>query len=127
VCAVDDIAISVPGERDRPPAERNWIITDAGWMALPRDRGTAKQKVDQGYGLVCDVGPPVDDLVVVDANQEHGIIARRDGGPSISGAIRWDRCCVCFPTTRARPPRSTRNTRCSRATSRCSLGAVWRW
>ena len=34
-------------------ADKNWIITDAGWMALSRDRGTAKQKVDQGYGVVC--------------------------------------------------------------------------
>lgn len=24
-------------------------------MALSRDRGTANQKVDQGYGLVCDI------------------------------------------------------------------------
>jgi D-serine deaminase-like pyridoxal phosphate-dependent protein len=50
-------------------------------MALSRDRGTAKQRVDQGYGLVCDAeGRPMEDLIVVDANQEHGIVARRDGG-----------------------------------------------
>jgi len=82
VCKVDDIAISVLASVIGHQPERHWIVTDAGWMALSRDRGTAKQKVDQGYGLVCDVeGRPVDDLIVVDANQEHGIIARRDGGP----------------------------------------------
>jgi D-serine deaminase-like pyridoxal phosphate-dependent protein len=81
VCAIDDIAISVLASVIGHQQERQWIITDAGWMALSRDRGTAKQKVDQGYGLVCNsYGKPIDDLVVVDANQEHGIIARRDGG-----------------------------------------------
>ena len=47
---------------------------------MSRDRGTAKQAVDQGYGLVCDEdGRPQGDLVVSDANQEHGIVCRRDG------------------------------------------------
>jgi D-serine deaminase-like pyridoxal phosphate-dependent protein len=50
-------------------------------MAMSRDRGTAKQAVDQGYGLVCDVsGAPIHDLIVSDANQEHGIVSRRNGG-----------------------------------------------
>ena len=81
VCAVDDIAISVLGSVIGHQRDKNWIITDAGWMALSRDRGTAKQALDQGYGLVCGVdGAPIEDLVVVDANQEHGIVARRGGG-----------------------------------------------
>jgi len=59
---------------------KGWIITDAGWMALSRDRGTAKQAVDQGYGVVCDLaGRSYPDLIVADANQEHGIIAVRRG------------------------------------------------
>ncbi len=82
VCAISDIAISVLGTVIGHQAERHWIITDAGWMALSRDRGTARQKIDQGYGLVCDErGIPLEDFIVVDANQEHGIVARRDGGP----------------------------------------------
>ena len=49
-------------------------------MSLSRDRGTGKQAVDQGYGLVCDVdGTPYHDVIVSDANQEHGIIAVRPG------------------------------------------------
>jgi D-serine deaminase-like pyridoxal phosphate-dependent protein len=61
--------------------DKGWIITDAGWMAMSRDRGTAGQKIDQGYGVVCDVtGAPLDDLLVVSTNQEHGIIGRRNGG-----------------------------------------------
>jgi len=81
VCAIGDIAISVLASVIGHQRDRNWILTDAGWMALSRDRGTQKQKVDQGYGLVCDAnGRPIDDLIVIDANQEHGIVARRDGG-----------------------------------------------
>ncbi len=82
VCDVDDIAISVLGSVIGHQREKDWVLTDAGWMALSRDRGTARQRVDQGYGVVCDVrGKPIEDLVVADANQEHGIIARRGGGP----------------------------------------------
>jgi D-serine deaminase-like pyridoxal phosphate-dependent protein len=81
VCALDDIALSVLATVIGHQPEKNWIITDAGWMALSRDRGTANQKVDQGYGVVCDVGGrPLADLIVADANQEHGIIADRCGG-----------------------------------------------
>ncbi len=81
VCRVEDIAISVLASVIGHQRQKNWILTDAGWMAMSRDRGTASQKVDQGYGLVCDeAGRPVDDLIVADANQEHGIVARRDGG-----------------------------------------------
>lgn len=82
VCAIDDIAISVLGSVIGYQHDKNWILTDAGWMALSRDRGTAAQKIDQGYGVVCDAsGKPILDLIVTEANQEHGIIARRDGGP----------------------------------------------
>ena len=81
VCGVGDIALSVLATVIGHQREKNWVITDAGWMAMSRDRGTAKQAVDQGYGLVCDAeGRPCGDLIVVEANQEHGIVARRDGG-----------------------------------------------
>lgn len=82
VCAVDDIAISVLASVIGRQAEKNQIIVDAGWMALSRDRGTAAQDVDQGYGLVCDIdGKPLGDLIVASCNQEHGIVERRGGGP----------------------------------------------
>lgn len=80
VCAEDDIAISVLASVIGHQAEKGWIITDAGWMALSRDRGSADFPVDQGYGLVCDeAGRPFGDLIVASCNQEHGIIARRNG------------------------------------------------
>ncbi len=82
VCAVEDIAISVLATVIGHQRDKGWILTDGGWMALSRDRGTARQPVDQGYGLVCDEeGRVIGDLVVSDANQEHGIVSRRGGGP----------------------------------------------
>ena len=80
VCGLEDIALSVMTSVIGHQPDRNWIITDAGWMALSRDRGTARQRVDQGYGVVCDfAGRPIDDLIVAETNQEHGIVAARDG------------------------------------------------
>ncbi len=80
VCGIDDIALSVLATVIGHQRDKNWIITDAGWMALSADRGTAGQAVDQYYGIVCDPeGRPYDDLVVLRANQEHGIIAARPG------------------------------------------------
>ena len=81
VCALDDIALSVLTTVIGHQPERGWIIVDAGWMALSSDRGTARQAVDQGYGVVCDAnGRVLDDLIVTGANQEHGIVAVRPGG-----------------------------------------------
>lgn len=83
VCRQDDIALSVLTTVLGHQRDRGWIITDAGWMAMSRDRGTAKQPVDQGYGVVCDLhGKPIDDLIMVDANQEHGVIAHRSKDPA---------------------------------------------
>ena len=80
VCKVDDIAVSVLATVIGHQPDKGWIITDAGWMALSADRGTAGQAVDQYYGLVCDAdGQPYPDLVVLRANQEHGILAARPG------------------------------------------------
>lgn len=78
VCSVDDLALSVVvtviGHR---PGR---IMTDGGWMATSRDRGTARQPVDQGYGLVAPLdGPPFPDLLMTDASQEHGTLSLRPG------------------------------------------------
>lgn len=79
-CRVDEIALTVLTTVIGHQREKGWIITDAGWMALSRDRGTARQAIDQGYGIACDgTGQPYPDLIVRDANQEHGILALRPG------------------------------------------------
>jgi D-serine deaminase-like pyridoxal phosphate-dependent protein len=80
VCTLDDIAISVVATVIGHRPEKGWIITDAGWMAMSRDRGTASQAVDQGYGVVTSMdGTPYEDLVVVRTSQEHGTMAIRPG------------------------------------------------
>jgi D-serine deaminase-like pyridoxal phosphate-dependent protein len=80
VCRVEDIALSVLATVIGHQADKGWAIIDAGWMAMSRDRGTAAQPVDQGYGLVCDAGGrPLEGVIVSDANQEHGILSHRSG------------------------------------------------
>ena len=80
VCNVGDIALSVLATVIGHQRDKGWTLVDAGWMAMSRDRGTASQALDQGYGLVCDrSGVPFQDLIVSQANQEHGILAIRSG------------------------------------------------
>ena len=80
VCGQQDIALSVLTSVIGHQPAKGWIIVDAGWMAMSRDRGTAKQTVDHGYGAVCAVdGEPVPALWMGAANQEHGIVSMRDG------------------------------------------------
>ncbi|MFN9756552.1 MAG: DSD1 family PLP-dependent enzyme, partial [Planctomycetota bacterium] len=82
VCAVDDVALSVLVSVIGHQTDKGWLLTDGGWMALSRDRGTADHAVDHGYGAVCSLaGEPIADLIVSGANQEHGIVSRRGGGP----------------------------------------------
>ncbi|MFI9808618.1 DSD1 family PLP-dependent enzyme [Streptomyces sp. NPDC052301] len=80
VCGLDDLALSVVVTVIGHRPEYGWIITDGGWMALSRDRGTAAQAQDQGYGLVTDLdGRLIPGLVMTAASQEHGTLTARDG------------------------------------------------
>ncbi len=81
VCKTDDIALSVLTSVIGHQPEKGWVIVDAGWMAMSRDRGTQKQAHDYGYGLVCDENgvPLANEYLLGSANQEHGIIFRQDG------------------------------------------------
>jgi len=80
VCGVEDIALSVLATVIGHQREKGWILVDAGWMAMSQDRGTSKQPVSQGYGLVCNSrGEPFADIILADANQEHGIMTVRPG------------------------------------------------
>ena len=76
VCDTSDIALSVLTTVIGHQPEKGWVIVDAGWMAMSRDRGTQKQKHDFGYGQVCGVdGEVLPGYVVSGANQEHGIVS----------------------------------------------------
>ena len=80
-CAIDDIAISVLASViGHKPGK---VLTDAGFLALSRDRGTAGLPVDYGYGAVADAdadsGTILDGVIVSTTNQEHGIVTARLG------------------------------------------------
>lgn len=75
VCQLNDIALSVLTTVLAHKKSHNRLIVDAGGLALSKDRGTAGQTADCGYGLVCDQhGQLLAGLKVNGANQEHGII-----------------------------------------------------
>lgn len=77
VVKMDQIAGSVLCTVIGRQEEKGQVIVDAGWLAMSRDRGTARQHCDFGYGLVCGVdGTPLRgcDIRMTGANQEHGII-----------------------------------------------------
>lgn len=79
VCTPQDIALSVLTTVIGHQPEKGWVIVDAGWMAMSRDRGTVRQGHDYGYGAVCDVqGDSIEGFTVTSANQEHGIISLND-------------------------------------------------
>jgi len=81
-CTVDDIALSVLTTVNGIYPAKNRLIVDAGALALSADRSTAGHDFDAGYGLVCDAGGEViDDLIVANVNQEHGLISTRSGAP----------------------------------------------
>jgi D-serine deaminase-like pyridoxal phosphate-dependent protein len=86
VCATDDIALSVLTTVIGHQRAKGWILVDAGWMALSRDRGPAALSMNDGYGVVCDAltGKPLRDLIVSSANQEHGIVTSRSGDAAIA-------------------------------------------
>ncbi len=84
ICEIDDIAMSVLATVIGHQREKGWILIDAGWMAMSQDRGTSKQDINQGYGVACDsAGVPFQDLILADANQEHGILKVRPGSNAV--------------------------------------------
>lgn len=85
VCTLDDIAVSVLATVIGVYPDRGHVIVDAGWMALSRDRGTASQSIDRGYGVVCTIeGHVMPDVIVESANQEHGVLRAPTFAPHLS-------------------------------------------
>ena len=86
-CSIDDIAIGVMASVIGHNRHHGRVLIDAGFLALSRDRGTADQPVDWGYGAVCDAATAelIDEVTVSSTNQEHGIITSR------TGKIEFDR------------------------------------
>lgn len=86
-CSTNDIAIGVVASVIGHNRRHGRVLIDAGFLALSRDRGTADQPVDWGYGAVCDAATAelIDEVTVSSTNQEHGILTSR------TGKIEFDR------------------------------------
>jgi len=83
-CAMDDIALSVLTTVIGHYPDRGEILTDAGGLALSKDRSTAAGPRDVGYGLAVGLeGETLPEMHVVRVSQEHGVIAAAPG----SGAL----------------------------------------
>ncbi len=73
-CQYSDIALTVLCSVVNHKPEYNRIILDAGALALSKDRSTAEQEHDFGYGQLLHVDGRDTGLVVKAVNQEHGIV-----------------------------------------------------
>lgn len=86
VCDIEDIAVSVLASVIHHKTSLGRLLLDAGALALSKDRGTALQAKDRGYGMVMDLeGGVHDDLIVTEVNQEHGIVVAKKSD------VIWDR------------------------------------
>lgn len=76
VCGLDDIALSVLTTVISHKTSHRRLILDAGGLALSKDRCTAGQAVDRGYGSLARVedGAVLTGLHVSGVAQEHGIV-----------------------------------------------------
>lgn len=83
ICQAEDLALSVLTTVIGHQPEKGWVLVDAGWMALSRDRGTQRQQRDFGYGQVCTLdGSWLDGALLSGANQEHGMISFAEEAPA---------------------------------------------
>ena len=90
VCSLGEIALSVLCTVIGHQEEKGWVLVDAGWMAMSRDRGVPDLPLDHGYGAVCDEhGALIDGFIMGSANQEHGILSWRDGHADAALSTRW--------------------------------------
>ena len=82
VCGLDDIAVSVLATVVSHSRSMNRIVIDAGGLALSKDRSTASQANDCGYGLITDGSGKLQQALFVDGvSQEHGYVTTRDSSP----------------------------------------------
>lgn len=86
VCRIEDVALSVLATVIGHDRHGGRFFTDAGGLALSKDRSTADQPVDQRYGLVCEAsaGEVIPGVVVSDVYQEHGVVEAREGTIDLS-------------------------------------------
>ena len=95
-CSEADLALSTLATVIGSSPDGRLAFIDAGWSALSQDKGVPALGEDAGLGVAAPVSGDVMDarLVVSAANQEHGFVTSRDGGPT--GLATGDRLRV-FP------------------------------
>jgi D-serine deaminase-like pyridoxal phosphate-dependent protein len=98
VCKVDDIAVSVLATVIGHQPDKGWIITDAGWMAMSRDRGTAAQKTTRVMAS-CAISPAHRSTIYwwCRPTRSTASSAAEAGARSTRRAIRSARCCAFCP------------------------------
>lgn len=96
---IDDIAVSVATSVIARQPVHNRFVIDAGGLALSKDRSTAGQSFDAGYGLIVDgaTGELIDNLVVSAVSQELGLVTTRDGSPADLAAFPVGRVLRVLP------------------------------
>lgn len=84
-CGPEDIALSVLSTVMNHRPEIGAAHIDAGGLALSKDRSTASQVLDLGFGAVTDVfGLPFPGVIVEAVHQEHGRLGVASAGPGAS-------------------------------------------
>jgi D-serine deaminase-like pyridoxal phosphate-dependent protein len=83
-CAEGDMAMSTLATVIGSSGDGRRSFIDAGWSALSQDKGVPALGKDGGLGVVVPIDGAVGDsrLVVSSANQEHGLVTTREGGPT---------------------------------------------
>lgn len=85
-CTTEDIAISVLCTVIGHHASERRLLVDAGWTALSQESLPYHGRTI--HGLLCDLeGRLIEDFVLTNLNQEHGIVTRLSGGPIDSGSF----------------------------------------
>ena len=80
ICQPEDIALSVLTSVIGFRKDKQWLIIDAGWMAMSSDEGA--HGLTEGFGVVADIeGKIHSQFILKRMNQEHGIIEGVDGRP----------------------------------------------
>ena len=98
-CGISDIALSVLTRVISIQPERNRFFVDAGGLAMSKDRSTRGYGFDAGYGALCDAGSGelIDDLVIREVHQEHGVVSSRSGRPIDFSGVTIDRMYRVLP------------------------------
>jgi len=81
VCAEKDIALSVLASIVGKNTDQNYMLCDAGALALSQDKSPQRSSTNYGYGPVYDQAgqKQVKDIIISNVQQEHGFLTSPSG------------------------------------------------